>query len=150
MTIELVVPTQRRDPREAFNGLTDEARRARIARIAAILNREMASAGITTVTELARRSGRAKGTISNLLSGKSTPDITTLEAVTAAIGLYIDDVLGEAGYRIRSSEALFANPHFVAALEAAEEMGTTLNRIARLPADQRRGLEVILTAMNNT
>src|SRR5499433_1727979 len=59
---------------------------ALVAQIAASLRRERAKAGIS-LTELARRAGIAKSTLSQLESGAGNPSVETLWALGVALGL---------------------------------------------------------------
>jgi transcriptional regulator with XRE-family HTH domain len=57
-----------------------------VALIAASLRRERARAGLS-LTELARRAGIAKSTLSQLESGTGTPSVETLWALAVALGV---------------------------------------------------------------
>ena len=57
-----------------------------VARIAASLRRERARAGLS-LTELARRAGIAKSTLSQLESGTGNPSVETLWALAVALGV---------------------------------------------------------------
>src|SRR5262244_1740374 len=57
---------------------------ALVAQIAASLRRERAKAGIS-LTELARRAGIAKSTLSQLESGAGNPSVETLWAICVAL-----------------------------------------------------------------
>lgn len=59
---------------------------ALVAQIAATLRRERARAGIS-LTELARRAGIAKSTLSQLESGSGNPSVETLWALGTALGV---------------------------------------------------------------
>jgi transcriptional regulator with XRE-family HTH domain len=63
-----------------------EAGPALAAQIAAALRRERARAGIS-LTELARRAGIAKSTLSQLESGSGNPSVETLWALGTALGI---------------------------------------------------------------
>src|SRR5262249_29830605 len=59
---------------------------ALVAQIAATLRRERTRAGIS-LTELARRAGIAKSTLSQLESGSGNPSVETLWALGTALGV---------------------------------------------------------------
>jgi transcriptional regulator with XRE-family HTH domain len=67
-------------------GRAAEAASALAAQIAAALRRERARAGIS-LTELARRAGIAKSTLSQLESGSGNPSVETLWALGTALGV---------------------------------------------------------------
>jgi transcriptional regulator with XRE-family HTH domain len=72
--------------RAAGPGLGGQAASALSAQIAAALRRERARAGVS-LTELARRAGIAKSTLSQLESGSGNPSVETLWALGTALGV---------------------------------------------------------------
>ena len=73
-------------PNEAIDGANMQQPAPPLATIAAALRRERDRAGIT-LTELARRAGLAKSTLSQLEAGTGNPSIETLWALGVALGV---------------------------------------------------------------
>jgi transcriptional regulator with XRE-family HTH domain len=76
--------------------------------IAVALRRERARAGLT-LTEVARRAGIAKSTLSQLESGAGNPSVETLWALAVALGVPFSQLVDPPGQRvevIRAGEGL--------------------------------------------
>ncbi|HEY8373518.1 MAG TPA: XRE family transcriptional regulator [Pseudonocardiaceae bacterium] len=79
----------------------DEARRgAPLATIAAALRRERERAGLS-LTELAKRAGIAKSTLSQLESGSGNPSVETLWALSVALGVPFSRLVEPPAQRIQ-------------------------------------------------
>lgn len=71
-------------------------RRDLVQGIAARLRRQRAQQGLS-MSELARLSGVAKGTLSMLEAGRGNPTVETLGAIAAALGLPLGDLVADVG-----------------------------------------------------
>ncbi|MFJ5890397.1 helix-turn-helix domain-containing protein [Streptomyces californicus] len=60
---------------------------------AAVLNEKAEAAGDLTMHDIAKRTGVRESTISRLLSGRTTPTLSTLGAVAAAYGTTLDELV---------------------------------------------------------
>jgi transcriptional regulator with XRE-family HTH domain len=70
-----------------------------VARIAVALRRERARAGLS-LTEVARRAGIAKSTLSQLESGAGNPSVETLWALAVALGVPFSQLVEPPGRRV--------------------------------------------------
>lgn len=70
-------------------------RRGLVQGIASRLRRQRAQQGLS-LSELARLSGVAKGTLSMLEAGRGNPTVETLGAIAAALGLPLGDLVADA------------------------------------------------------
>ncbi|MFZ4266512.1 helix-turn-helix domain-containing protein [Streptomyces arboris] len=58
-----------------------------------VLNRKAEAAGDLTMYDIAQRAGVRESTISRLLSGRTTPTLSTLAAVAVAYGTTLDELV---------------------------------------------------------
>jgi transcriptional regulator with XRE-family HTH domain len=77
------------------------------ALVGAAVKRFRQAAGLT-LSELARRSGVGKATLSQLEAGERNPTLDTLFALTTALGVPLGALLEEAGQRTASGDAVDA------------------------------------------
>lgn len=90
--------------------------------IAAALRREREQAGLS-ITQLARRAGLAKSTLSQLEAGTGNPSVETLWALAVALGVPFSQLVADPTPRVRVTRA-GEGPRLRA--EAAEFVGTLL------------------------
>ncbi|MFJ2206038.1 helix-turn-helix domain-containing protein [Streptomyces microflavus] len=58
-----------------------------------VLNQKAEAAGDLTMYDIAQRTGVRESTISRLLSGRTTPTLSTLAAVATAYGTTLDELV---------------------------------------------------------
>src|SRR6188508_835447 len=109
---------------EHDSGATVTSSEAPLATIASALRRERERAGIS-LTELAKRAGIAKSTLSQLESGTGNPSVETLWALGVALGVPFSQLVDPPAPQVRVVRAgegariHAANADFVATLLSA-------------------------------
>ncbi|WP_129842082.1 XRE family transcriptional regulator [Streptomyces sp. RFCAC02] len=111
--------------------------------IAAALRRERTRAGIT-LTELARRAGLAKSTLSQLESGGGNPSVETLWALAGALGVPFSRLVDPPGAAVRLVRADEGTPHH------ADDADYSATLLAAAPPHVRRDIYRIAAEPGDT